>query len=293
MLDLKKPDHSGKTRHTWKLGAGKRCIYVTDRLSTHNVVHKTPVPGKGVILNAMTLFWTLGPLSDVDNHIIAYGKAIYDHLPGSPGDYPDDFHHRAMIVHDLDMIDREFIGRAYLTGSLLKAYRRGEDDYGLDLPAGLVEMSRFERPIFTPTDKSETDDPLKASMVLVEHPEASLAAMATYETVRQYANNRGIEIVDFKQEWGWLGDRLMMADEWFTGDSARFVELDAIKEGTSPPWMDKEVFRREAETLWKDGPKVPISFANAPIRAGVECYNQLFERLADVPVSDFVRMHID
>ena len=58
---------------------------------------------------------------------------------------------RAMVVKRLDMFPVECIARGYLTGSGLAEYRASGTVAGLPLPAGLVDGSRVEPPVFTPS----------------------------------------------------------------------------------------------------------------------------------------------
>lgn len=66
----------------------------------------------------------------------------------------------------------EMIKRKFLTGSLFKKYYRlDKDPYNLNLPLGLAEWTEFEDMIFTPTEKSATDDPIDHVWVQQQCPE--------------------------------------------------------------------------------------------------------------------------
>ncbi|MBD4645593.1 phosphoribosylaminoimidazolesuccinocarboxamide synthase, partial [Xanthomonas citri pv. citri] len=62
------------------------------------------------------------------------------------------------IVKRLDMFPVECIARGYLTGSGLAEYRASGTVAGLPLPAGLVDGSRLDPPIFTPSAKAEVGE---------------------------------------------------------------------------------------------------------------------------------------
>jgi phosphoribosylaminoimidazole-succinocarboxamide synthase len=163
--------YQGKTRETWTLPNWPFLLLMvtSQRLSTHNVVHKSLIPLKDQVLTALTIFWLTQVLQKIPHHLVAYGRRIYDYLPKS--DYPADLHLHALITRRLEIILVEFIWRAYLAGSLWKKFysklregmseeeMRELDPYGLNLPLGLPYMHRFDTPIFTPTRKSEHDEP--------------------------------------------------------------------------------------------------------------------------------------
>ena len=64
-------------------------------------------------------------------------------------DVPDVVAGRAMICRSLNMFPVECIARGYLTGSGLAAYNETGEIAGVKLPAGLVDGSRLDTPIFT------------------------------------------------------------------------------------------------------------------------------------------------
>lgn len=278
--------HQGKVRDSFggTTTPGTRLVVATDRISTHDVVHKSLVPGKGIILTAMTVFWALTVLreNDIPHHIVAYDRDIYDHLP-KDREYPEDLHWRGLIVRDLDMIPYELIFRAYLAGSLWdKIYSQGRlNPYGVELPEGLELMSPLDPIIFTPTDKSETDDPVRANVVEHYQPEAVTLARDVYQRGREYALNRGIDIIDFKAEVGRDKDgTVVLADEWMTGDCCRFVRTNDIVVGKNPPWADKQIFRDWAAQAWKgmEG-KPPLEFPQEVIKQGIQAYRGMFGAL--------------
>ena len=50
--------YRGKTRDTYALPNPELLLVVaSDRLSTHNIVHESTVPGKGEVLTALSVFW--------------------------------------------------------------------------------------------------------------------------------------------------------------------------------------------------------------------------------------------
>lgn len=281
----------GKVRDTFIIPKHEDLLLMvaTDRLSTHNIVHNSLIPGKGMILNALSIFWTKAVLGDIPTHLVAYGKNIYRYLPGKITDYPEDLHLRAVVVKKLSILPYEFIWRARMAGSLYDIYSKGiKNPYGLEFHRPLQKMSLFETPVFTPTDKSETDDPRVALEVRLEHPEATNLTRRVYNRGRNYALKRGIDIIDFKGEVGKdKKGKFYIADEILTGDCCRFVSLSSIKLGEDPEWMDKEPFRIYAKEAWGEGKKVPLDFPPEIVLEGVARYITLFEVILEKSLGAF------
>jgi len=284
--------YQGKTRDTFPCKSQDELFIVaTGRLSTHNIIHLSRVPQKPEVLTALTVFWLIHVLEKhgIRHHLIAYGDEIYRHLPGKRSDYPLDLHHRAIVVKKLMVIPVEFILRGYLGGSLGKLYLKGlPNPYGNILEPGLQLMAPFSPPIFTPTDKSDTDDPLNGADVARSHPQACRISLQTFTLVRDHMRSLGLEFVDSKFELG-LDDsgRVVLADEIATPDSSRFCRLSDIKLGVEPPWLDKQIARDEAERIWGDGPKVPLEFSPKIIQKLSDTYLDLFATIAGMELHDF------
>ncbi|HVV38860.1 MAG TPA: phosphoribosylaminoimidazolesuccinocarboxamide synthase [Candidatus Paceibacterota bacterium] len=306
--------YRGKTRDTyeakWPDPNDKRrpplLIVASDRISTHDVVHKSMIPKKGEVLNALTIFWIVDVLEKlgIAHHLIAYGKKIYDYVPkpdSDPKDVP--LHHRAIVVKQLDIILVEFILRQFLCGGLWsKHYSKGLDPYGLSIPAGLPLMTnfgtlaKFAAPVFTPTKKSdeEHDPPLLSEATAREHPEALMLSRKVFDRGRQRLRTRGIELIDSKFEFGIDEDgQVVLADEVLTPDSSRFALLSDIKEGENPPWLDKQIARDWAEKHWGLNPKEPLVFPPLTISGIRNTYVDLFEQIVGMKLSQFQHERLD
>ena len=286
--------HQGKTRDTFAPKSPNQLLVVaTDRLSTHNIIHRSLVPGKGEVLTALTIFWIkrlLEPRS-LPHHLVAYGKEIYKYLPEPPSEYPKNLHHRAIIVQKLDMIPVEFIWRAYLAGSLYKEYVEGRNPYYEDpLPPGLSLMAPFDPPLFTPTEKSRDDKPMNATLVANQYPEATGLTGQVYTLIRRFLNTScGLEGVDTKLECGFdpATGVVKIADEIVTPDSSRVCELGEIREGENPPWYDKQIARDEAERMWGNDPKKPLRFKASLTERLSHNYESLIEKATDLSLQEF------
>ncbi len=285
--------HQGKVRDTFALPRYPNLLLVvtTDRISTHNIVHESTIRGKGYALNQMVIFWmTQELLRNIPNHLVAFGDKINHFLP--TGRYPVDLRERAIVVEKLNILPVEFIFRNRMAGSLWKDfYSKGiPDPYGLNLPTGLKLMSPFEETIFTPTDKSETDEPLNAKETMRRYEQAYQLALQAYEMGRAFALERGIEIIDGKFEVGSdANGNLMLADECLTPDSCRFVRKGRITTGEDPEWMDKQYVRETAERQWGDRKKTPLLIPPKVMRETLARYKKIAKMLTGQSVDDFLR----
>ncbi|HEY8729439.1 MAG TPA: phosphoribosylaminoimidazolesuccinocarboxamide synthase, partial [Acidothermaceae bacterium] len=129
---------SGKVRDLYAMDDGRLLFVASDRISAFDFVLATPIPDKGRVLTAMSIWWFAQLADVVPNHLLST-------------DVPPEFAGRAMICERLDMLPVECIARGYLTGSGLSDYKRTGAVSGLPLPAGLVDGSRLPEPLFTPS----------------------------------------------------------------------------------------------------------------------------------------------
>ena len=67
--------HRGKVRDLYAVDAERLLIVQTDRISAFDVVLPTPVPGKGEVLTALSLFWFRRLAHVVPNHLIEIDPA--------------------------------------------------------------------------------------------------------------------------------------------------------------------------------------------------------------------------
>ena len=99
-------------------------MVVSDRISTYDVVHPTPIPDKGKMLTGLTAFWLAHTEQLCPNHLVSYT------------DVPEDVRGRGMLVERLEMVPVECVVRGYITGSGWKDYQSSGAVCGIELPAG-------------------------------------------------------------------------------------------------------------------------------------------------------------
>lgn len=231
--------YSGKVRDLWRTPDGLLLFVATDRISAYDWILPTPIPDKGRILTAASLWW-FGQLADIcGNHVVST-------------DVPEVVAGRAMVCQPLDMLPVECVARGYLTGSGLAEYRGNGQVCGNPLPAGLVDGSALPRAIFTPATKAAIGDhdeniTLGQAATIVGAARASELRDLTlqlYDRARAIARDRGIILADTKFEFGVDADGVLrLADEVLTPDSSRYWPLDEWEPGHPQPSFDKQYVR--------------------------------------------------
>ena len=259
----------GKVRDVYDLD-DRLLIVATDRVSAFDVVMPNGIPGRGVILTAISVFWFNYLRDIIDSHLLT---ADIGEFPAKLHKYAAVLEGRSMIVRKARRVDVECIVRGYISGSMWKEYKaaRAKGDsrlHGLHFPDNLRESDRLPQPIFTPSTKAEEGHDINISYdKMIEMVGAKTAAMcrdkslAIYAKGAEYALSRGIIIADTKFEFGFDGDSFMIIDEAMTPDSSRFWPADLYNPGQSQPSFDKQIVRDYLDTLNWDktapGPRLP------------------------------------
>src|SRR3954469_21165816 len=200
---------SGKVREMYE--AGDQILMVaSDRISTYDVVHPTPIPDKGNVLTGLSVFWFDLLESICPNHLVSFT------------DVPETVRGRALLVERLEMIPIECVARGYITGSGWKDYRATGTVCGIELPAGLEEAEKLPEPIFTPSTKAdvghdENIDFDRAAEILGDRElleELRRLSIEVYKRGSQHAAQRGIILADTKFEFGHhAGAEIVLGDE--------------------------------------------------------------------------------
>jgi len=254
--------HRGKVRDIYAVDDEKLLVIQTDRLSAFDVVLPTPIPGKGNVLTALSLFWFRKLAHVIPNHL----TGIAPESVVSP-DERSQVAGRAMVVRRLKPLPLEAIARGYIIGSGWKEYQRTGAICGIPLPPGLREAEQLPQPIFTPSTKApigKHDENIPfAEMERLIGPERAAAVrdatLRLYTEAADYARSRGIIIADTKFEFGIDGaGTLVLIDEALTPDSSRFWPAAEYRVGMSPPSFDKQFVRDWLEAqAWDKRPPAP------------------------------------
>jgi phosphoribosylaminoimidazole-succinocarboxamide synthase len=271
----------GKVRDIYEAGEDGLLLVASDRISTYDVVHPTPIPDKGKVLTGLTAFW-LDRTADVcPNHLV------------SITDVPEEHRGRAMLVERLEMVPVECVVRGYITGSGWKDYQATGAVCGIELPPGLRESERLPEPIFTPATKAEIGDHdenvdfERAARIVGDRPlleELRRLSIAIYERAAEHARERGIVLADTKFEFGRRPDgTIVLGDEVLTPDSSRFWPADGYEPGRGQPSFDKQYVRDWATASgWDKAPPAP-PLPDRVVDGTRRRYLEAYERITGEP----------
>ncbi|MDO6426860.1 phosphoribosylaminoimidazolesuccinocarboxamide synthase [Thalassotalea sp. 1_MG-2023] len=259
------PVHSGKVRSVYWLTAQDSArlieekgynvpadtelaiMVISDRISAfdciwHGEGNMRGVPGKGAALNAISNHWfkLFKEQGLADSHIL---------------DIPHPF---VWIVQKAKPVMIEAICRSYITGSMWRAYEKGERDFcGIQLPEGLQRDTKLPNLLMTPSTKGilkgipsvpEADDVNITRQNIVDNYQAfnfqSTDDVALYEKLLTEGFNvistalakLDQIFVDTKFEFGYVKDRagndkLIYMDEVGTPDSSRIWDGASYRNG--------------------------------------------------------------
>ncbi len=272
------PIHSGKVRSVYWLtesdsrrlitennydvaaDAPLAIMVISDRISAFDCIWHAEgglngVPGKGAALNAISNHWfkLFREKGLADSHIV---------------DIP---HPLVWIVQKARPVMIEAICRQYITGSMWRAYTKGERDFcGIELPEGLEKDQKLPELLITPSTKgiltgipgvSEADD----ANITRKNIEDNFAAfnfknlddINLYETLLKEGfdvisaalGNLDQIFVDTKFEFGYVtdsagNDKLIYMDEVGTPDSSRIWDTASYRIGKVVE-NSKEGFRQQ------------------------------------------------
>jgi phosphoribosylaminoimidazole-succinocarboxamide synthase len=292
---------SGKVREIYEAPDQTLLLVASDRISTYDVVHPTPIPDKGKVLTGLSTFWFERTEHIVPNHLISVTDGVAEEARG-----------RAMLVRRLEMLPVECVVRGYITGSGWKDYQQTGAVCGIELPAGLRESDQLPMPLFTPATKAQEGhdenidfdgaaELIGSWMTRAPRVNARLDAerasgprelaeqvrdvsIALYEFAAEHARERGIILADTKFELGLDPDgTLTLGDEVCTPDSSRFWPADEFAPGRSQRSFDKQYVRDWASsTGWDRTPPAP-AIPEDVVAKTREKYVEAYERITGEP----------
>jgi phosphoribosylaminoimidazole-succinocarboxamide synthase len=216
-------------------------IFHTDRLSAFDR-YIGLIPFKGIILAKISEFWLKEAQKIVPTHLL---------------DAPQE---RVLKVEKMEPVKAEVIIRGYMTGSMQRAYLRGERNFcGQQLPEGLTPSCELSAPLITPTTKAavfEHDEDISPAELIQrgvctreEWDQISSMAIKLFQYGQKVYRDMGWILVDTKYEFGRTKDgQIKIIDEVHTPDSSRLWVAgsyqERVKAGQDPEMLDKEIIRR-------------------------------------------------
>lgn len=232
--------YHGKVRDVYTVKNDLLVMIATDRISAFDVVLPRGIPHKGQILNQIA-----SKFLDSTNDIVPNWKLAT----------PD-----PMVTIGLrcKSYPVEMVVRGYLCGSAWRYYQSGRRTMGgVQLPEGMKENQRFERPIITPTTKAmqgKHDEEIDREQIILQglvdektYIQLEKYTLALYERGSQIAAQRGLILVDTKYEFGHRNGTIYLIDEIHTPDSSRYFYADEypvrFEKGASQKHLSKEFVR--------------------------------------------------
>lgn len=285
VLETEMPDvgipRRGKVRDIYDLGE-HLLLVVSDRVSAFDVVLPNGIPEKGKVLTAISIFWFKRMEDIVKNHIVAVDVKDF---PQSLQKYRDMLEGRSLLVKKAKVLPVECIVRGYISGSGWKSYQKDGTVCSIKLSPGLLESSKIEHSVFTPSTKAESGHDINISFNEAKKIAGADTAeklkdlsLSIYERARAFAGSKGIIIADTKMEFGIYpvrnqkssngvyNDEIILIDELLTPDSSRFWSIKDYESGRSQDSFDKQIVRDYLLTLdWDQtppGPELPDDIVN-------------------------------
>lgn len=264
-------------------------VVASDRISAYDHVLSTPIPGKGIVLTQLSLWW-FDQLADlVDNHVVSVRPSEAE----GDGFIPEEVSGRAMICRRLEMFPVECVARGYLTGSGLAEYNADRSVCGVPLPEGLVDGSQLPEPIFTPATKAEVgehDENVSFTVIVEDVGIENAARLRTltldvYSAASKLAADRGVILADTKFEFGVdpTTGETVLGDEVLTPDSSRFWPADDWEPGRAQPSFDKQHVRdwlaSDASGWDRNSDVAPPALPDDVVAATRERYLEAYKRL--------------
>ncbi len=277
----------GKVREIYDLHEGSAAdgegsvprllMVASDRISTYDAVHPTPIPDKGKVLTGLSVFWFGKTREIVANHMISARDGV-----------PEEVRGRAMVVKRLQMLPVECVVRGYITGSGWKDYLETGAVSGIPLPPGLEESERLPEPIFTPSTKATDghDEAIDFQGACALVGDAELMgrvrdiSIELYSFAAEHARQRGVILADTKFEFGLDSHgALTIGDEVLTPDSSRYWPADGYQPGRGQPSFDKQYVRDWASASGWDklppAPEIPQEIVQGTRQRYLEAYERI------------------
>ena len=273
----------GKVRDIYDLG-DTLLLVASDRISAFDVILPTLIPDKGKILTEMSVYWFHLIEDIIPHHLITTDVSQF---PSACQAHRSKLEGRTMLVKKSLPAPVECIVRGYLVGSGWKDYQQTGSVCGIPLPKGLIEASRLDEPIFTPSTKAAvgahdvniTFDEMVGKVGKNRAEKMRDATVAIYSRAREIAEKKGIIIADTKFEFGIEGEEIILIDEVLTPDSSRFWPADGYRPGKTPDSFDKQFVRDYLVNLPWDMQSPPPELPPEIVKKTQEKYREALRRL--------------
>jgi phosphoribosylaminoimidazole-succinocarboxamide synthase len=276
----------GKVRDVFEVD-NRLLIVSTDRISAFDYVLPSLIPGKGKILNQISLFWFRFSRDLIANHVVCDEPHKLEGLR----DFSSILEKRSILAKKLTVFPVEAIVRGYIVGSGWKTYQQSGEICGVKIPKGMKFAEKFPEPIFTPTTKADaghdenmTFEELQNLIGKKDAETIREQSIELYQKVSEHAADKGIIIADTKFEFGQdEGGDIVLVDEIFTPDSSRFWKATDYEEkmaiGEEPPAFDKQYVRNFLLKSTWNRKSPPPELPQDVVRKTAEKYGEIYRIL--------------
>ena len=233
--------YKGKVREVYSIKDDLLVMVATDRLSAFDVVLPKGIPFKGQVLNQLA-----SKFLDYTSDIVPNWKMAA----------PDP---NVTLGIRCEPLKVEMVVRGYLAGHAWRTYRSGERALcGAAMPEGMKENDKFPTAIITPSTKADQgahDEDISKEEILSSglvdpaiYAQLEDYTLRLFERGSQWADERGLILVDTKYEFGLHNGEVMLMDEIHTPDSSRYFYKEGYQErqdaGEAQKQLSKEFVRQ-------------------------------------------------
>ena len=273
---------SGKVREMYDLG-DRILMVASDRISTYDVVHPTPIPDKGAVLTGLSAFWFGRTGHIVKNHYVSATEERPRRGPRARDDR----------VQAADAAGRVRRARLHHRLGLEGLPGHGEGLGHRAAARACASPSACPTPVFTPSTKADEghDEAIdfdarrragRATATLMGR--VRDVSIELYRFAAEHARERGVILADTKFEFGLDDDgELVVGDEVLTPDSSRYWPADGYQAGQGQPSFDKQYVRDwAAGSGWDKTPPAP-ALPDDVVQGTRGRYVEAYERITGEP----------
>jgi len=280
--------YHGKVRDVYNINEELLVMVVSDRISAFDVILPEGIPYKGQVLNQIAAKFLDATQDIVKNWKIAT---------------PD-----PMVTVGIKCIpyEVEMVIRGYLTGHAWREYSAGKRMLcGVQMPDGMIENQKFEKPIITPTTKAYEghDEDISKEEIIAqgivnkeEYEQLEKYTQAVFQRGTEIAASMGLILVDTKYEFGKKDGEIILMDEIHTPDSSRYFYSKGYEEKLAKNEPQKQL-SKEFVRQWliengfqgKDGQTVP-AMTPEYCQSVSERYIELYEKIVG---EKFIKADLD
>lgn len=270
--------YKGKVRDVYTIDDKYMVMKVSDRISAFDVVLPRPIPYKGQVLNQIAALMLEDTKDIVPNWVIDAAS-----VPNTT------------IGYKCETFPVEMVIRGNLTGHAWRTYKAGGRSLcGVPLPEGMKENQFFSEPIITPTTKEDVghDEDISKEEIIAQglvskedYEQLEAYTRALFQRGKEWADKRGLILVDTKYEFGKIGDTIYLIDEIHTPDSSRYFYKEGYEEkqakGEQQRQLSKEFVREwlmENGFQGKEGQSIP-EMSDEFIQSVSDRYIELYEHV--------------